>query len=422
MSLRDRIEARPRYKWYVLGVLTAVYASSQLDRQIMGILLEPIKQDLGASDTQMGFLVGLTFAVFYATLGMPIAMLADRSNRRNIITAAISIWSVMTVLCGYAASFVQLALARIGVGIGEAGSSPPSHSVIADLFDTESRGTAMGIFALGVNIGLLLAYLVGGWLSEHYGWRITFIVVGIPGLLIGALLYLTTKEPKRGASEQHAESGESAPPFATVARYVWRNHSTRHVILGSTLASFVGYGFVLWMPAFLTRSHGLSPSEVGLTLALLTGIVGGFGTFASGRLTDVLARRDVRWRSWVVAVGKSCYVPFLAAVFLVDDFWLALALYIIPAFFGGFYLAPTFSLIQSLVSVRMRALASSITLFVLNIIGLGLGPQLVGVLSDLFAPAYGVESLRMALLVLTFVNLWCAAHYYLAGKTLIHDL
>lgn len=421
MSLRDRIEARPRYKWYVLGVLTAVYASSQLDRQIMGILLEPIKHDLGASDTQMGFLVGLTFAVFYATLGMPIAMLADRTNRRNIITAAISIWSAMTVLCGYAANFFQLALARIGVGIGEAGSSPPSHSVIADLFDAETRGTAMGIFALGVNIGLLLAYLVGGWLSEYYGWRVTFIVVGIPGLLIGALLYFTTKEPKRGASEQ-LESTEQAPPFGAVARYVWRKRSTRHVILGATLASFVGYGFVLWMPAFLTRSHGLSPSEVGLTLALMAGIVGGLGTFASGRLTDVLARRDVRWRAWVVAVGKSCYVPFLAAVFLVDDFWLALVLYIIPAFFGGFYLAPTFALIQSLVSLRMRALASSITLFVLNIIGLGLGPQLVGVMSDLFAPAYGNESLRMALLVMTFVNLWCAAHYYLAGRTLPDDL
>ena len=200
MSLRDRIEALPRYKWYVLGVLTAVYASSQVDRQIMGILLEPIKLELGASDTQMGFLVGLTFAIFYATLGMPIAMLADRSNRRNIITAAISIWSVMTVLCGYAASFIQLALARIGVGVGEAGSSPPSHSVISDLFGTKTRGTAMGIFALGVNIGLLLAYLVGGWVSEHYGWRVTFIAVGLPGILIAALMYFTTKEPKRGAS------------------------------------------------------------------------------------------------------------------------------------------------------------------------------------------------------------------------------
>ena len=195
------MQSKPWYRWYVVGVLTAVYASSQVDRQIMGMLLEPIKLELGANDTQMGFLVGLTFAVFYATLGMPIAMLADRSNRRNIVTAAISIWSAMTVVCGYAATFVQLALARIGVGVGEAGSSPPSHSMIADLFGPKERGTAMGVFALGVNIGLLIAYLGGGWLSEHYGWRMTFVAVGLPGLLIAAILYFTVAEPKRGAIE-----------------------------------------------------------------------------------------------------------------------------------------------------------------------------------------------------------------------------
>jgi predicted MFS family arabinose efflux permease len=406
----------------MLGVLTAVYASSHVDRQIMGMLLEPIKLELGANDTQMGFLIGLTFAIFYATLGMPIAMFADRSNRRNIITAATSIWSVMTVVCGVAGSFVQLALARIGVGIGEAGSSPPSHSIIADLFGPKTRGTAMGIFALGVNIGLLLAYLVGGWMSEHYGWRVTFFAVGAPGLLIAALLYFTTVEPKRGASDEIPAAPEDAPPFWAVARHMWQSRAIRHVVIGSSLAGFVGYGFVLWMPAFLVRSHGLSQSEVGFTLALMTGLVGGMGTFTAGRLTDVLARNDERWRAWVVAVAKAAYVPFLAVVFLVDDFWLAIALYTIPAFFGGFYLAPTFSMIQSLVSLRMRALASSITLFMLNIIGLGFGPQLVGVMSDLFAPAYGNESLRMALFVLTFLNLWCAFHYYLAGRYLREDL
>jgi len=422
MSLRERVAKFPNYRWYVLGVLTAVYASSQVDRQVMGILLEPIKLELGASDTQMGFLIGLTFAVFYATLGMPIAMLADRSNRRNIITAAISIWSVMTVLCGFAASFLQLALARIGVGVGEAGSSPPSHSIIADLFDPKTRGTAMGIFALGVNIGLLLAYLVGGWMSEYFGWRATFIAVGLPGIFIGILLYFTTTEPRRGASELQSDAEENVPPFATVASYMWKTASIRHIVIGSSLAGFVGYGFVLWMPSFLARSHGLSPTEIGITLALMTGVIGGLGTFTAGRLTDVLARRDVRWRTWVVAIGKAGYVPFLAMVFIVDDFWVAMAIYTIPAFFGGFYLAPTFSLIQSLVSLRMRALAASITLFVLNIIGLGFGPQLVGIMSDYFAPEYGNESLRMALLVLTFLNLWCGLHYYLASRTLKADL
>ena len=201
MNNKPGITDRPWYRWYALGILVLVFTSSHVDRQIMGILLEPIKQDLGASDTQMGFLIGLTFALFYATLGMPIAMLADRANRRNIITAAITIWSGMTVVCGMAQSFFQLALARIGVGIGEAGSSPPSHSMISDMFPLSERGTAMGIYALGVNIGLLIAYLAGGWMSEHWGWRLTFIAVGVPGLLIALIVRFTVAEPERGASD-----------------------------------------------------------------------------------------------------------------------------------------------------------------------------------------------------------------------------
>lgn len=424
--LSEALSRKSWYRWYALGVLTLAYASSHVDRQIMGMVLEPIKQELMVSDTAMGFLVGLTFAIFYATLGMPIAMLADRSHRRNIITAAITIWSVMTVLCGYAASFLQLALARIGVGIGEAGSSPPSHSIISDLFPLETRGTAMGIYALGVNGGLLIAYLAGGWLIDNVGWRMTFVAVGLPGLLIAAVLFLTTIEPRRGASDPVSGSKTPAgstelPRFTAVWRHMWRTRSIRHLTIGAAVAGFVGYGFVLWMPAFLIRSHGLSATEVGLILALFTGIIGGLGTFTAGRLADTLARRDERWRAWVVAIGKSAYVPFLAAVFLVDELWLALLLYTVPAFFGGFYLAPTFALIQSLVSLRMRALASSIVLFILNIIGLGFGPQLVGFLSDVMAPAYGQESLRMALLVLSFINLWCAWHYYAAGRTLRAD-
>lgn len=406
---------QPWYRWYALGVLVLVYVSSHVDRQVMGILLEPIKNDLGASDTQMGFLIGLTFALFYATLGMPIAMLADRSNRRNIITAAITIWSGMTVLCGYAQSFFQLALARIGVGIGEAGSSPPSHSMISDMFPMKERGTAMGIFALGVNIGLLIAYLAGGWMSEHWGWRLTFIAVGVPGLAIALLVRFTVKEPKRGASDANREIA-SAPPFMEVARYMWRTPATRHVVFGSSLAGFVGYGMVLWLPAFFVRSHGLSQTEVGLTLALMSGVVGGTGTFVAGKLADMLARKDERWFAWVVAAGKGGLVPFLVAFFLMQEFIPALLVYIIPAFFGGFYLAPTFAMIQSLVRPEMRSVAAAICLFMLNIIGMGIGPQAVGILSDVFAAEHGSESLRYSLMVFSLVNLWCAFHYFLAAR------
>lgn len=419
MNLRQRIEASAGYKWYALGLLTLVFTSSHVDRQIMGMLLQPIKQELGASDTQMGFLVGLTFALFYATLGMPIAMLADRSNRRNIITGSLVIWSGMTALCGQATTFTQLALARIGVGVGEAGSTPPSHSLIADLFPAEKRGTAMGIFALGVNFGLLIAYLGGGLISEAWGWRATFIAVGLPGLIIAVWFYFTISEPARGASELMKPKVEAAAPsFMEVWRYMWRVKTLRHTCAGAALAGFTGYGFVLWMPTFLQRSYDMTPSETGYTLALMTGVVGGIGTFVAGKLVDVLAQKDERWRAWVVAAGKAFYVPFLVIFFMMEDLKWALVVYIVPAFFGGFYLAPTFALIQGLVDVRMRAVASSITLFILNIIGMGLGPQIVGVVSDLFAPAYGQESLRMALLFLGVINFWCAWHYYLAGKTL----
>ena len=399
---------KPWYRWYALGVLVLVYTSSHIDRQIMGILLEPIKLELGASDTQMGFLVGLTFALFYATLGMPIAMVADRSNRRNIITAAITIWSGMTVACAFVGSYFQLALARIGVGVGEAGSSPPSHSMISDMFPLKERGTAMGIYALGVNIGLLIAYLAGGWMSENWGWRMTFVAVGAPGLLIALLVRFTVAEPIRGASDQAGEVAR-APPFWDVARYV---------IFGSSLAGFVGYGMTLWLPAFFMRSHGLTPTETGFTLALMAGVVGGTGTFVAGKFADMMGKKDVRWLAWVVAVGKGGLVPFLVAFFWITDLRSALAMYLIPAFFGGFYLAPTFAMIQSLVRPEMRAVAAAICLFLLNIIGMGIGPQGVGILSDVLSDEYGNESLRYALMTFSLVNVWCAFHYFLAAKTL----
>ena len=416
----DRLLASSWYRWYALGVLVLVYASSHVDRQIMGILLEPIKQELGASDTQMGFLVGLTFALFYATLGMPIAMLADRTNRRNIIALATTIWSAMTVVCAYVGSYTQLALARIGVGIGEAGSSPPSHSMIADLFSEHQRTTAMGIFALGINIGLLIAYLGGGWMSEHWGWRTTFIVVGLPGVLIALLVRYTLIEPPRGAVDKLKQT-DNAPPFREVARTMWRTPATRHVVMGASLAGFVGYGMTLWLPAFFVRSHGLSQTETGLTLALMAGIIGGAGTFCAGRMADFLAAKDKRWLAWIVVVGKGGLVPFIVAFFLMTDLRSALLVYAIPAFFGGFYLAPTFAMIQSLVTVRMRSLAAAICLFLLNIIGMGFGPQGVGILSDLLEPSYGQESLRYALMTFCLLNLWCAWHYYLAGRTLTQD-
>jgi len=279
----------------------------------------------------------------------------------------------------------------------------------------------MGIFAIGVNLGLLIAYLGGGWMSEHWGWRTTFIVVGLPGLLIALLVRFTLVEPPRGGVEAEPKDVAKAPSFKEVARTLWRTPAARHVIFGSSLAGFVGYGMTLWLPAFFVRSHGLTQTETGMTLALMTGVVGGLGTFMAGRLADSLGKRDPRWLAWIVAVGKGGLVPFLVAFFLIMDLKSALIVYLIPAFFGGFYLAPTFAMVQQLVPVQMRAVAAAICLFLLNIIGMGFGPQGVGILSDYLSADYGVESLRYSLMIFSLINVWCAFHYFLGAKTLVED-
>lgn len=412
----------PEYRRYALFLLFLVFTSSHVDRQILAILLEPIKHELALSDTQLGFLSGIAFAIFYATLGIPMAMWADRSNRRNIITLALTLWSGMTVVCGMAANFWQLALARIGVGVGEAGSSPPSHSIIADMYPANERARAMGTFSLGINCGLLIGFSVGGWINQWYGWRAAFWVVGAPGLLLAVLVRYTLHEPPRGYAEGRQSVAHEAPSLGSVVSYMWSTPALRHIVAGATLASFVGYGVVLWLPSFLIRSHGLQSGTIGMLLALGFGVFGAVGTFMGGQLADRLGQRDIRWNVWVVSVAILLALPFTVAFYLTADTSTALTIGVIPALLGGAYLGPSFALNQGLVPVRMRSVASAIILFVANIIGLGLGPQTVGILSDLFSTRFGGESLRYALLTLACVNLWTAFHYFRAGRTLGADL
>jgi len=408
---------------YALALLTTVYVINYVDRQILSILLEPIKKAFALSDTQLGLLSGVAFALFYATLGMPIAMWADRGNRRHIITLATTVFSVMTAACGYAQSFTTLLLARIGVGCGEAGSSPPSHSIIADLYPPEKRATAMAIFALGVNIGILIGFLVGGWVNEFFGWRTAFLVVGAPGLLLAILVHFTLDEPERGHSDgRSAEAAEQPPSIWAAFAFMWRRRSLRHIVIGATLNSFVGYGAVAWVPAYLIRSYGMSTAEVGTALALIIGIAGGIGTFSGGYFADRLGQRDVRWNMWLVAACVSAGVPFSFAVFLAPSAAWALVAFIVPASVGSLFLGPSLAMVQGLVPVRMRTLASAILLFILNIIGLGIGPLAVGMVSDQLVPQFGQESLRYALLIVGFVNVWAAVHFFFAGRALRDDL
>ena len=251
----------PAIRAYTVGLLTFIYTANYVDRQIVAILLQSIKLDMGLSDTQLGLLSGLAFAIFYATLGIPIAYLADRVSRKKIIIVSLSLFSVMTFICGYAQNFVQLLLARIGVGVGEAGTSPPSHAMIADMYAPNERATPLAIFALGINIGLLIAFLVGGWVNHHYGWRAAFQVVALPGLLLAIIAMFTLRDPPRGLSDGH--EAQKAPPLGEVARYILHNKTLRHLIIGSTLIVTVGYGAIAWLPTYFVRVHAMTTIEVG---------------------------------------------------------------------------------------------------------------------------------------------------------------
>jgi len=416
-----------RYSHYVLGVLLVVYVFNFIDRQILAILAESIKNDLGLSDTQIGALSGLAFGIFYATLGIPIARLADKHSRVNIISICLTIWSAMTALSGFAQNYWQLLVARIGVGIGEAGGSPPSHSLLADYFAENERATALGIYAIGIPVGILFGNLLGGWINEFFGWRNAFLIVGIPGIALAILLRFTVKEPPRGMSDPIEDRSKKPAqvPFKQVVSTMWSFKSFRQLSLGAGTQAFVGYGAIAWMPAFLQRTHDMSSGQVGTALGLIIGIAGGLGTFLGGYMADRLGKRDIRWYMWIPAGGFLIAVPTSLGVFSLDTLWVILALYAIPAFATNLYTGPTFGMTQSLAPLAMRASASALLLFIINIIGLVFGPTAVGFFSDLFQSSFNMpdtEGLRWALIVCSLVYLVSFVNYALAAKHLKGDL
>jgi predicted MFS family arabinose efflux permease len=415
------LEFSTPYKVYIVVVLLLTYVSNYADRMILGVLTPLIKAEFGASDTVMGLLAGPMFAIFYATLGLPIAILADRWSRKHIILLAMTIWSGMTALCGVASTFPQLALARIGVGIGEAGGSPPAHSIIADLFSPKARSTALAIYSLGVPFGLLVGLYGGARIAEEHGWRGAFLALGLPGVFLALLVMFTLREPRRGASEGRVALGKP-PSLWQTTKFMASQRSLVHAIAGATIATFCGYAGVQWWPSFMMRSHGLSLSDMSLFLSLVFGAAGGLGVFLGGALADRLARKDIRWTPRVVAAAIVLGFPFSVGVYLVDSSWMVYVLISVPAFMSALYLAPTFSMVQSLVGVRMRAVAAAILLFVVNLIGMGLGPLTAGFLSDVLTPVSGDSALAHSLLLVSTLSLWGAAHYWRAGRSLGADL
>jgi predicted MFS family arabinose efflux permease len=423
MSLTSNIYSRPSARYYALGLLTVVYTFNFVDRQLLAILQESIKADLLLSDSQLGLLTGFAFAVFYVLAGIPIARWADKSNRKNIVALAIGCWSFMTAISGLVQNYTQLLLARIGVGVGEAGGSPPAHSIISDIFPPENRASALAFYCTGINIGVLLGFLFGGWLNEVFSWRVAFFVVGAPGILIALIVGFTLREPIRGFSENKSVNEASESSYGIVFRTLWSCRSFRHIAVGAALNAFATYSTSSWIASFMIRSHGLSTGEIGTWLAAILGLGGAVGVFFGSYIAERLALKDIRWYVWLPSLAGFICIPFLVATYLVNDPYHSFFLQIVPGILFNVYLGNALAMTHGLVGLRMRALSSAVLFFILNIIGLGLGPWLVGILSDTLAPSFGIESLRYAMVFLIPpVMCWSALHFYFGGRTLANDL
>lgn len=375
------------HPWFVVAMLGGVYSLNFLDRQLLSILAEPIKRDLLLSDTQLGLLSGIMFALFYTLFGIPVAWLADRSNRVRIVSIACGLWSLFTAGCGFANNFLQLALARVGVGVGEAGGSPPSYSIIADYFPPERRASALAVYSLGVPIGTTAGAALGGWIAAVYGWRVAFISIGFLGVFVAALVLLTVREPQRG--QQDAAPEDPARLLDTI-KYFVRNPVLRWTALAGAMSAFVGYAMLSWTPALLMRTKGMSLGEIAMFYSIVSGLATAVGTLASGWLVDHFGTRRPNIYALVPATAFLVSIPFFWLGVHASSWGLALLLLAIPFALYNMYLAPVLTILQNNVPAAQRSTASAILLFILNLIGLGCGPLFVGLVSDM-ATSFGQE-------------------------------
>lgn len=405
--------ASDAYKYLVLGVLLLVYLLNYLDRQLVSLLAEPIKKDLALSDTQLGMVTGLAFAIFYTTFGVPVAWLADRKRRTAIIALACGLWSAFTAACGLARNFATLALARTGVGVGEAGGVPPSYSILSDYFPPARRGLAMGLYSLGIPLGTFVGGQYGAWATTHYGWRTAFYLLAIPGVALALLLPLVVREPRRGGLDD-VPAVTAAPLGESIAAFL-RSGALVFVTLGCSLSAVVGYSLQSWSPAFLMRVQGATLGDIGSWYAPLIGLSIALGIAGSGMLGDRFARRGVHRYPLVPAVAFVLAFPLYLAALSAHGWKASVLLLAVPQGLTFMYLAPAVAVIQNLVPAERRTTASALLLFVLNLFAVGCGPLYVGAVSDWAKPQYGTESLRIALYALVpfFVlgigcNLWAA--------------
>ncbi|MCQ4346922.1 MFS transporter [Pseudomonas stutzeri] len=424
---------------YALGVLTIIYVFNYIDRQLMAILIEPVKAEFGISDTQVGLLSGLTFAVFYTLFGFPLGRLSDRIGRKPVIALACIAWSAMTMLCGLAGSFLFLVLARIGVAIGEAGGTAPSMAMVSDLYPPQRRSTAMSVLMLGSSLGAIFGLGLGGWIAQHYGWRTAFVVIGAPGIFLGLLLWATVRTPRPAAATTTTTTARTANGNAAGAplpRETWwqtlglllQTPGFLWIVLTGSAAAIAGYAIGTWAPSFLIRSHGLSLQEAGILVGVVGGTCSAIGTVTCGWFTDRMVRRDAGWQIGVPLLGTLLSIPFGLACFLwpqgvaFSAFGIAVPLaflfYIPFGFFGTWWATPCLSAISHLFPASRLAQATAIFVMGMTLLGVGLGPLVTGMLSDYFTPIAGSEALRyslaasMSLLVLAALFLALALPRY----------
>ena len=412
---------------YTLFLLFVVSAVSLIDRQIMGVVIEPIKQEFNATDTQMGLLTGLAFAVVYCVFSLGMGRYADRNNRRNLISACCAVWSVMTALCGMAGGYWTLALARLGVAVGESGSGAASMSMIADLYRPAQRAKAISVYMLAPPVGTLLGLSVGAWITYYYGWREAFLWMAVPGLVAAVLLRLSGSEPRRGHWEAFHDSGHEGQGESVwrVLGDACRSGPFMSIVVAGVLLAFAGYAFGIWSSAFLVRSHGLSIKDAGAVMGLAAGPGAIIGSLSSGWLTAHLARRDVRWQLGIPVIGSLLAMPLAiaAVLFPATDPW-TLGSLVVPratpfifgmSVFGMWWMAPSYTAVAQMVTPGRRATLIAFYNFGIMALGAGLGPLVTGMLSDALTPSLGSDGLRWALVV-------SAGAYALAALLLLRTL
>ena len=413
-----------RARWYVVLVLGLVYALNIADRYVVSTVLEPIRLEFNLTDTGVGWLTGVSLALFYITVGIPISQLADRSNRRNIVAGAMVLWSMMTAILGVTQSFWQFLIVRIGVGIGEAGGTPPSTSIIADYFPRERRAFALTVYALGLPLGAWLGSNVAGQIVDHFhSWRAAFIVLGVPGVVFGIIILLTVREPVRGRFEVVEPSTKPQAPLADTLRFLWSQRSAWHINAAGTVICLWGWGLMYWTQTFLERTYGLTTAEAGARLGTIYLWAGIAATLATGAICAMPQMREPRRIAYFLAAITLCSTIPSFVIYWTHSLTVAtLMLWIVvPAIY--LYVGPTMALLLNFLPPSMRAQGMAISLLTANVANLIVAPLAVGWISDTLAgPLHSnAESLRYALMALSLTGFWAAYHYWTSVRTFVAD-